>query len=76
MIGTIRVRDNKVKLALFMKKMKNAVVYKVWRGWVVFHQMCQAEKYGADLDGLSKMAADKMAAMKNAETAAMLNCVA
>jgi hypothetical protein len=74
MIGTIRVRDNKVKLALFMKKMKNAVVYKVWRGWVVFHQMCQAEKYGADLDSLSKMAADKMAAMKNAETAAMLRC--
>lgn len=74
MIGTIRVRDNKVKLILFIKKMKNAALYKVWRGWVVFHQMAQAEKFGLEMDELDKMAAEKLAAMKNKETAAMLRC--
>jgi len=74
MIGTIRMKDNKVKLTLFMKKMKNAVVYKMWRGWMMHHKMCQEEKYGLDMDALSAAEAAKLAAMKNAETAAMLTC--
>jgi len=74
MIGITRVKDNKAKLTLFMKKMKNAVMYKVWRGWVVFHQLCQQEKFGLEMDELARLEAEKLAAMKNKETAAMLRC--
>jgi len=74
MIGTMRARDNRVKLTLFLKKMKNAQLYKVWRGWSVFHQMCQREKYGGDVDALARMEAEKLAAMKNQQVAAMLRC--
>jgi hypothetical protein len=74
MIGTMRVKDNRVKLTLFMKKMKNAALYKVWRGWYIFHQMAQREKFGLEMDELARMEAEKLAAMKNKETAAMLRC--
>jgi len=70
----MRARDNRVKLTLFLKKMKNAQIYKVWRGWNVFHQMCQQEKYGLDMNELARMEAEKLAAMKNKQVAAMLRC--
>jgi len=74
MIGTRRMRDNKAKLSLFLKKMKNAALYKVWRGWFIFHKRIQQEKYGDDLERLRQMEADKLAKMKSKETAAMLKC--
>lgn len=72
MIGQTRLRDNKAKLSLFLKKMKNAKVYTIWRGWMAFHKKIQMEKHAADLEALARMEADKLARMKDAETAAML----
>jgi len=72
MIGQTRLRDNKVKLTLFMKKMKNSKLYAIWRGWMTFHKKQQEAKFAGDLARLQQMEADKLARMKNAETAAML----
>jgi len=73
-LGALRAKDNRVKLTLFLKKMKNAAKYKIWRGWALHHKMCQEEKLGMDLDALSKMEQEKLRAMKDKETAAMLRC--
>jgi len=72
MIGQTRLRDNKVKLTLFMKKMKNSKIYAIWRGWMSFHKKAQEAKHIADLEALARMEADKLARMKDTETAAML----
>jgi hypothetical protein len=74
MIGTVRARDNKVKLTLFLKRMKNSRMFKVWRGWLTFHEIIQREKYGDELDRIRQLEAEKLAKMKDAETAAMLKC--
>merc|ERR1712164_221283 len=74
MIGMIKARDNKVKLTLFLKLMKNAAIFKVWRGWVTFHNMIQREKYGDELERIRAMEEEKIRIMKDGETNAMLKC--
>eukprot|EP00658_Telonema_sp_P-2_P061991 TRINITY_DN5064_c0_g1_i9.p1 TRINITY_DN5064_c0_g1~~TRINITY_DN5064_c0_g1_i9.p1 ORF type:complete len:682 (+),score=249.92 TRINITY_DN5064_c0_g1_i9:213-2258(+) len=74
MIGQTRIRDNKAKLSLFMKKMKNSKLYVIWRGWSTFHKRKQEERFADELERLKRMEAEKLAKMKNAETAAMLKC--
>merc|ERR1711904_347129 len=36
LIGAQKIKENKVKLTLFLKKMKNSKMYVVWRGWTKF----------------------------------------
>jgi len=72
MIGTMKARNNHVKLTLFMKKMKNALLFKMWRGWGKFHQLAVFEKLGLDMDNLSEEEAAKIAAMVSKEREAML----
>jgi len=74
MIGAQRARDNRVKLTLFLKKMKHSALYSLWRGWKHHHTMIQEEKYGRAMAQLMAEEAAKLAAMKKREQDAMLRC--
>jgi len=74
LIGTQRARDNKAKLTLFLKKMMHAKLYKVWRGWKIFHDECQKEKFGEQSRLAALSAEEKLAMMKSKEREAMLRC--
>jgi DNA phosphorothioation-dependent restriction protein DptG len=63
-----------VKLTLFLKRMKNSAMFKVWRGWLTFHNIIQEEKYGDELERIKHMEEEKLCRMKEAETSAMLKC--
>merc|ERR1711959_770259 len=72
MIGAQRVKENRVKLTLFLKKMKNSKLYSVWRGWGKFMQKRRKESADADKDALFNEHALRMAGKKREEVEAML----
>merc|ERR1719498_823302 len=44
LIGAQKIKENKVKLTLFLKKMKNSKMYVVWRGWTKFMAIRRQEQ--------------------------------
>jgi hypothetical protein len=72
LIGAQRVKENRVKLTLFLKKMKNAKLYTVWRGWAKFMAKRRKEEMDADKDSLFNEHALKIAGKKKEEVEAML----
>merc|ERR1719305_1079751 len=72
LIGAQRVKENRVKLTLFLKKMKNSKLYSVWRGWGKFMSKRRKESADADKDALFNEHALKMAGKKREEVEAML----
>merc|ERR1719453_2050336 len=50
LIGAQKIKENKVKLTLFLKKMKNAKLYTVWRAWSKFMAQVRIEQMEADKD--------------------------
>jgi len=72
LIGAQRVKENRVKLTLFLKKMKNSKLYSVWRGWGKFMQKRRKESADADKDALFNEHALRMAGKKREEVEAML----
>merc|ERR1711907_154101 len=72
LIGAQRVKDNRVKLTLFLKKMKNSKLYGIWRGWGKFMQKRQKDAMEADKDALFNEHALRMAGKKREEVEAML----
>merc|ERR1712139_148268 len=51
LIGAQKIKENKVKLTLFLKKMKNAKMYVVWRGWSKFMAIRRQEQMEDAKDG-------------------------
>jgi hypothetical protein len=72
LIGAQRVKENRVKLTLFLKKMKNAKLYTIWRGWGKFMAKRKKEAMDADKDALFNDHALRMAGKKREEVEAML----
>jgi len=72
LIGAQRVKENRVKLTLFLKKMKNSKLYGIWRGWGKFMTKRRKEAMDADKDSLFNEHALKMAGKKKEEVEAML----
>eukprot|EP00658_Telonema_sp_P-2_P078299 TRINITY_DN7300_c0_g1_i6.p1 TRINITY_DN7300_c0_g1~~TRINITY_DN7300_c0_g1_i6.p1 ORF type:complete len:715 (+),score=322.17 TRINITY_DN7300_c0_g1_i6:46-2145(+) len=72
LIGAQRVKENRVKLTLFLKKMKNAKMYGIWRGWSKFMAKRRKEAMDADKDALFNEHALRMAGKKKEEVEAML----
>jgi len=72
LIGAQRVKENRVKLTLFLKKMKNSKLYTIWRGWGKFMTKRRKEAMEADKDSLFNDHALKMAGKKREEVEAML----
>jgi hypothetical protein len=72
LIGAQRVKENRVKLTLFLKKMKNSKLYGIWRGWGKFMQKRRKEAAESDKDALFNEHALKMAGKKREEVEAML----
>eukprot|EP00657_Telonema_sp_P-1_P012532 TRINITY_DN914_c0_g1_i2.p2 TRINITY_DN914_c0_g1~~TRINITY_DN914_c0_g1_i2.p2 ORF type:complete len:514 (-),score=221.46 TRINITY_DN914_c0_g1_i2:87-1628(-) len=72
LIGAQRVKENRVKLTLFLKKMKNSKLYGIWRGWGKFMAKRRKEAMDADKDSLFNDHALRMAGKKREEVEAML----
>lgn len=72
LIGAQRVKENRVKLTLFLKKMKNSKLFLIWRGWGKFMAKRRKEAMDADKDALFNENALRMAGKKREEVEAML----
>merc|ERR1712216_362602 len=72
LIGAQKIKENKVKLTLFLKKMKMAKVYVVWRAWQKFMAIRRQEQMEADKDGFFNEHNLRMRKMKKEEVEALL----
>jgi len=72
LINQTRIKDNKAKLQLFVKRMLNSKKYLIWRGWTTFHQRKKEARRLAELEALAEAERLKLARMKDSETNAML----
>jgi len=72
LIGAQRVKENRVKLTLFLKKMKNSKLFLIWRGWSKFMAKRRKEAMDADKDSLFNEHSLRMAGKKKEEVEAML----
>merc|ERR1712166_1694231 len=72
LIGAQRVKENRVKLTLFLKKMKNSKLFLIWRGWSKFMAKRRKEGMDADKDSLFNEHSLRMAGKKKEEVEAML----
>merc|ERR1711990_778731 len=66
------IKENKVKLTLFLKKMKNAKLYVVWRGWTKFMAIRKAEQMEEDKDSFFNEQNMRLRKMKKEEIEALL----
>jgi len=72
LIGAQKIKENKVKLTLFLKKMKNAKLYVVWRGWTKFMAIRRAEQMEEDKDSFFNEQNMRLRKMKKEEIEALL----
>merc|ERR1711998_112151 len=72
LIGATKIKENKVKLTLFLKKMKNAKMYVVWRGWSKFMAIRRQEQMEDAKDGFFNEQNMRMRKMKKEEVEALL----
>merc|ERR1712216_730580 len=72
LIGAQKIKENKVKLTLFLKKMKNSKLYVIWRGWSKFMAMRKAEQMEADKDSFFNEQNWRLKKMKKEEVEALL----
>jgi hypothetical protein len=72
LIGAQKIKENKVKLTLFLKKMKNAKLFVVWRAWSKFMAIRRAEQAEEDKDSLFNEANMRLRGMKQEEIEALL----
>jgi len=72
LIGAQKIKENKVKLTLFLKKMKNAKLYTVWRAYSKFMAVRRAEQMENDRDAFFGEHTLRMRKMKKEEVEALL----
>merc|ERR1711939_874833 len=72
LIGAQKIKENKVKLTLFLKKMKNAKLFVVWRAWSKFMVQVRIEQMEADKDNFFNEHNLRMRKMKKEEVEALL----
>merc|ERR1712216_1015465 len=72
LIGAQKIKENKVKLTLFLKKMKMAKVYVVWRAWQKFMAIRRQEQMENDRDAFFNEHTLRMRKMKKEEVEALL----
>merc|ERR1712159_394513 len=72
LIGAQKIKENKVKLTLFPKKMKMAKVYVVWRAWQKFMAVRRHEQMENDKDSFFNEHNLRMRKMKKEEVEALL----
>jgi len=72
LIGAQKIKENKVKLTLFLKKMKNAKLYTVWRAWSKFMAQIRIEQMEADKDNFFNEHNLRLRNMTQAEVEALL----
>ena len=72
LIGAQRVKENRVKLTLFLKKMKNSKLFLIWRGWTKFMSKRKKEAMDEEKDAMFNSMANKMNGKKAEEVEAML----
>merc|ERR1711865_934664 len=72
LIGAQRVKENRVKLTLFLKKMKNSKLFLIWRGWSKFMNKRKKEAMDEEKDAMFNSMAGKMSGKKAEEIEAML----
>merc|ERR1712216_777612 len=72
LIGAQKVKENKVKLTLFLKKMKMAKIYTVWRAWQKFMAIRRHAQMEEDKDSFFNEHNLRMRKMKREEVEAML----
>merc|ERR1719181_1704003 len=74
LIGSMRVKENRVKLTLFLKKMKNAKLFMCWRGWSKFMAIKRQEQMDEDKDSFFNESNLRIHKMKREEMEALLRC--
>jgi hypothetical protein len=74
LIGSMRVKENRVKLTLFLKKMKNAKLFTCWRGWAKFMAITRQEQMDEDKDAFFNESNLRIHKMKREEMEALLRC--
>merc|ERR1711998_128973 len=72
LIGAQKIKENKVKLTLFLKKMKLSKLYIVWRAWSKFMAIRRHEQMEADKDSFFNEHNLRMRKMKREEVEALL----
>jgi len=72
LIGAQKIKENKVKLTLFLKKMKLSKIYIVWRAWQKFMAVRRHEQMEADKDSFFNEQNLRMRKMKKEEVEALL----
>merc|ERR1711998_416399 len=72
LIGAQKIKENKVKLTLFLKKMKMSKIYIVWRAWQKFMAVRRHEQMEADKDSFFNEHNLRMRKMKREEVEALL----
>merc|ERR1712216_743120 len=72
LIGAQKIKENKVKLTLFLKKMKNSKLYVIWRGWSKFMAIRKAEQMEEDKDSFFNEQNMRLRKMKKEEIEALL----
>jgi len=72
LIGAQKVKENKVKLTLFLKKMKLSKVYIVWRAWQKFMAVRRHDQMENDKDIFFNEHNLRMKKMKREEVEALL----
>jgi hypothetical protein len=72
LIGAQKIKENKVKLTLFLKKMKNSKLYTVWRAWSKFMAIRRQEQMENDKDMFFNEHNMRLRNMKKEEIEALL----
>jgi len=72
LIGAQKVKENKVKLTLFLKKMKLSKIYVVWRAWQKFMAIKRQQAMENDKDAFFNEHNLRMHKMKKEEVEALL----
>ena len=72
LIGAQKIKENKVKLTLFLKKMKLSKIYVVWRAWQKFMAIRRQQAMDNDKDAFFNEHNLKMHKMKKEEVEALL----
>jgi predicted nucleic acid-binding Zn-ribbon protein len=72
LIGAQKIKENKVKLTLFLKKMRMSKVYVVWRAWQKFMAIRRQEQMEGDKDAFFNEHNLRMHKMKKEEVEALL----
>merc|ERR1711998_416054 len=72
LIGAQKIKENKVKLTLFLKKMKLSKVYIVWRAWQKFMAIRRHEHMENDKDSFFSEQNMRLRKMKKEEIEALL----